>query len=124
MNKKLNENNIKEGEKLQEKLVEKSINQVNNIKLKMPRHKGRIDREIERIQKCIEEAKEAREKRYSQEVYKNKSLLNSYKESIKELEEEMNKDKNENEMEEYVNLIKKIVEIYMKINVDISYGED
>ena len=89
----------------------------------MPRHKCRIDREIERIKNCIEEAKEAREIRCSQEVYKNKCLLDSYKESIQELKDELDKDKNENEISEYDKLEKKVIDINLKIVEEMKNGE-
>ena len=107
MNEESNEDKVKELENLQEKLIKTSIDKLDNIILKMPRHKNKIDREIKKAESCIANAEEARKTKCSQEVYQNRCVLDVHTRRVQKLKDELNKDKNENEINEYDKLEKK-----------------
>ena len=59
----LNQNKVKELITFHESLIGKSSDKIGKMAPKMPRHKTRIDREISKVETCITNSKEAREKK-------------------------------------------------------------
>ena len=90
---------------------------------KMPRHQTRIDRELNKIETCITNAKEARETKYGQGVHQYKAELEVYKRRVKGMKEELDADKNEEEIDAYDRLEEKIMDINLKIVAEIPDNE-
>ena len=114
---------VKELKDLHENLIKESTDKTSKMPPKMPRHETRINREINKIETCIKNAKEAREAKYSQEVHQYKCELNIYKGHIKKYKEELSGDKNEEKMNVYDTLEEKLNDIDLKINSEIANDE-
>ena len=88
---------------------------------KMPRHKTRIDREISKVETCITNSKEAREKKDGQAVHQHKAELEVFKDCIEGMKEDLTEDKNEQEA--YDKLEEKLMDINLKIVAEIANDE-
>ena len=104
-------------------MIKTSSNKIGNMAPKMPRHQTRINREINKIETCITNAKEARKAKYSQEVHQYKCVLEVYKRRVQGMKDELNADKNENEINAYDTLEEKLMDIDLKIVAEIANDE-
>ena len=87
---------------------------------KMPRHRDRIEREITKIEACIKDSKEAREKKDGQATNQHKVELEVHKEYLEEMKSDLLEDYNEQEIEAYEDLDEKIRDAALKIVSEIS----
>ena len=70
----------------------------------MPRHKSRIEREFTKIEACIKDSKEAREKKDGQATNQHKAELEVHKEYLEEMKSDLLEDYNQEEIEAYEDL--------------------
>ena len=87
---------------------------------KMPWHKTRIEREITKIETCIKDSKEAREKKDGQAVNQHNAELEVHKDYLEEMKSDLLEDYNEQEVEAYEDLDEKIRDAALKIVSEIS----